>query len=395
MTRARIVRWSFVLAAVAGLLVVALRPEARLVDTATIDRGEVEQAFEAEGRTRVRDRYLLSAPVAAQARRLLLQPGDRVEVGDPLVVLDPLPAAALDPRSREQAASALQAAEARRRTAQQSLQAAETVAAQARADADRLRRLAERELLAADQAERASRALQQAEREVAAARFRVATAAHERDAAQAVLSVGSDRVDGAPALTLTSPVAGVLLQRHYESAQPVTAGQPLLEVGDPTELEVEVDVLSADAVRLRPGMTVQLLRWGGQPALDGHVVRIEPGGFTRLSALGVEEQRVWTIVAIDTPVEHRRSLGDRYRVDARFVLDRRRDVVRVPSSALFQVGDGWQVFGIERGRVEPTAVVRGLDGGMWVEVVDGLSPGDRVVVHPDRGLNAGERIRQR
>lgn len=193
---------------------------------------------------------------------------------------------------------------------------------------------------------------------------------------------------------LSAPVAGVLLRRHFESARPVQAGEPLLEIGDPGRLEVEVDVLSADAVRLREGMAVELLRWGEPQPLAGQVRRIEPAGFTKFSALGVEEQRVWVMVALTSPPGQWRRLGDAYRVNARFVLDQAVDVVRVPTSALFREGDGQAVFRVEGSRARLRPVGTGLQGGGFTQVLSGLAAGDAVVVHPDRSLADGDRIRR-
>jgi HlyD family secretion protein len=393
-SRPRLIRNLAVAVIVGALLLFALRPQPRLVDSVTVGHGTVVASIEAEGRTRVRDRYLINAPITALARRLPLQPGDPVEAGQLLVALDPLPAAALDPRSRSEAGARLQAAEAERGAAAEQLQAAQAVATQAAADAERLATLAERGLLAVDRAEQAATARLQAEREAASARFRLATATHQRDAARAALAFDS----AAPselALELHAPIDGVVLRRHYESATAVQPGTALLEIGDPAALEVEVDVLSADAVRLRPAMAVELLRWGEPHPLSGRVRRIEPGGFTKVSALGVEEQRVLVIVDIDSPREAWSGLGDAYRVDARFLLDRRDAVLRLPVSALLRDGEQWAAFVMVGGRAERTPVQIGLRGGLWAELLGGIEAGAQVIVHPDRELDDGDRVRAR
>jgi HlyD family secretion protein len=395
MTRPRLLRIAIVAAVVVLLLFFALRPQSRLVDSAVVARGEVVASVEAEGRTRVRDRYLITAPIAAQARRLALEPGDPVEAGQVLVTLDPLPAGALDPRSLTEARSRANAAESRRRAAAEALQAADVAATQAAADADRLRQLVARGLVASEQAERAETLRLQAARAAAAARFELATATHERDAARAAIELGSGTRSDAIALELRAPIEGVVLRRHYESAMPVQPGAPLLEIGDPAAMDVEVDVLSADAVRLRPGMSVELLRWGQPQPLAARVQRIEPGGFTKVSALGVEEQRVWVIMAIDSPREAWEGLGDAYRVDARFVLDQRTEALRLPTSALFRTGEQWAVFRLDNGRARLTPVQVGLRGGLVAEVLAGLAEGDRVIVHPDRELEDDARVAAR
>lgn len=378
---------------VLALLAVALWPSARLVDSAEAGPGLVQATVEAEGRTRVRDRYLLAAPVNAIARRLALEPGDPVVRGDVLVVLDATASPTLDRRSREEAVARAEAARARLAAAREETRAAVGLAVQARADDDRLQALLQRQLVAADAAEHARTARLRAEREAASARFREATSAHELEAALAALGQGGPG-NGEAAMVLSAPVDGVVLRRYFESARPVQVGEPLLEIGDPAGLEVEVDVLSADAVNLRPDMRVELVRWGGPGAIPARVRRVEPGGFTKVSALGVEEQRVWAILALDE-ADRPPALGDAYRVHARFILDELDAAVRVPASALFRHGDGLALFRVEGGRARLLPVQVGLQGGGWAAVLHGLEAGDRVVVHPDRELGDGARVKVR
>lgn len=377
------------------LLTVALWPAARLVDTATVDVGVVRQTIEAEGRTRLKDRFEITAPMAATARRLQLEPGDRVARGDVLVTLEAMQPPPLDARGRRQAEAAVEAARARHGAAGEQVRVAEARATQARAEDQRQQALLERRLVATESAERSRTARLAAERELGSARFAFDTARHELDAARAVLERDADNGNAPVELEVASPVDGVVLRRHFESSRTVQLGEPLLEVGDPAALEVEVDVLSSDAVRLRPDMRVELLRWGGEPALPARVRRIEPGGFTKVSALGVEEQRVWVIIDIDAAPELFEGLGDAYRVNARFVLGEARDVVRVPASAVFTHGEGEAVLRVDGRRARLQPVRTGLHGGGEVEILDGLARGERVVVHPDRALSDGDRIRSR
>lgn len=377
------------------LLTVALWPAARLVDTATVDVGVVRQTIEAEGRTRLKDRFEITAPMAATARRLHLEPGDRVARGDVLVTLEAMKPPPLDARGRRQAEAAVEAARARHGAAGEQVRMAQARATQARAEDQRQQALLERRLVATESAERARTARLAAERELGSARFALDTARHELDAARAVLERDADNGNAPVELEVASPVDGVVLRRHFESSRTVQLGEPLLEVGDPAALEVEVDVLSSDAVRLRPDMRVELLRWGGEPALPARVRRIEPGGFTKVSALGVEEQRVWVIIDIDAAPELFEGLGDAYRVNARFVLGEARDVVRAPASAVFRHGEGEAVLRVDGRRARLQPVRTGLHGGGEVEIVEGLARGERVVVHPDRALSDGDRIRSR
>lgn len=389
------VRYALAGAVVAVLVAVAAWPGARLVDSGEAARGTVRETVEAEGRTRLRDRYVIAAPIAAMARRLQLEPGDAIEAGQVLVVLDPVTAPSLDTRSRAEAVARLAAARARYAAAQEQTRAAEAIADQLRNEATRQRELLTRELVASESAERAIAASLRADREAASAAFQEATARHEVTAAEVVLARGSRDQPGTAALELAAPVSGVVLRRHYESARPVQSGEALIEIGDPAGMEVEVDVLSADAVRLREGMAVELLRWGGTPPLAGRVRRVEPGGFTKFSALGVEEQRVWVIVEITSPREEWASLGESYRVNARFILREAADALRVPASAVFRHAGGPAVFRIDGSRARLTPVRTGVEGEGWVQVEDGLVAGDGVVLHPDRELEDGARVRVR
>lgn len=396
MTRARILRLSLLALAVLAMAWLALRPAAIPVDTVVVDRGPIVDVIAAEGRTRLVDRYLITAPIAGQARRQQLEVGDGIEVDQVLVVLDPLSAPALDARSLAEARARADAAESRLHGAGEDLGAAQVAARQAASELARLETLAGQSLVAREAVEKARTAAQRAMREEASARFREATARHELEGARAALALRSHRAGEPPAMELAAPVAGVVLRRFYESSRPVQTGEPLIEIGDPAAMEIEVDVLSADAVRLRDGMPVELLRWGDPEPLAGRVRRVEPAGFTKVSALGVEEQRVWVIVEITSERERWQRLGDAYRVNAHFAVESRDEVLRLPGSALFRNTDGgWSVFLIEKDKARIMPVQRGLQGGTWVEITDGLAIGDVVVVHPDRALEDASRVRIR
>lgn len=395
MSWGRGLRYGLALLLVGTLVWLAWRPQPVLVDAVVVSRGDVVDALEAQGQTRVRDRYEITAPIQAQARRLRLEVGDAVAQGDVLVVLDPTPAPALDPRAQAQAQALVGAAGARVQAAREDLAAAEKLAAQEAAEARRMRTLFERGMVSAEVAERAETAHLRALRDAASARFTIATAEHELSAARAALALGSAVPSKEAAMTLTAPVAGVVLRRQLESARTVQPGEVLLEIGDPAALEVRVDVLSADAVRLREGMAVALLRWGEAAPLEGRVRRVEPGGFTKVSALGVEEQRVWVTVDLTSPRAQWERLGDAYRVHARFIVEVVPDALRIPASSLFRHGEGWAVFRVEGDRVRLTPVRIGLRGGPWVVLREGLGDHDEVVVHPDRDLADGSRIRRR
>lgn len=378
-----------------ALVAWGFRPVPRLVDTEPVSRGHLEVTVEAEGRTRVIDRYEISAPIAAQVRRLDLEAGDPVAADQVLVTLDALPAPALDLRAVHQARARLLAATAALAAAEETAKAATAAATYARSELARLRPLARQDMVAATQLEQAEAETQRTEAELAAARFRVRVAAHERDGAAAELAYAGGQDPGASGtLMLRAPVAGRVLKRHIESTQVVQPGDPILEIGDPTRLEVEVDVLSADAVRLASGMRVWLERTGYPAPIEGRVQRIEPLAFTKVSALGVEEQRVWVIVAFVAPAGDWERLGDGYRVNARFVLWEHDDVLRLPTSGLFRDGAGWAVFAVEDRRARLRPVEIGQRGAIHTELRAGLPPGTPVILHPDREIRDGVRVQR-
>ena len=381
---------------VIGGLVLAFRPRPVPVDVAAATRGPLTVTVEEEGKTRVIDRYVVSAPVAGFARRVELDVGDAVARGDQLLTLEPLRSDVLDPRSRAEAQARVQAARA-------ALQAAEQNATAAQADSDyadtELRR---KEKLRADgtvSEEELDRARVQARTATArlrSAQFAVDVARHELDEAKTALEYSAAEPGSAPEMVaVTSPVDGRVLAVLRESEGVVTAGQPLVEVGDPGNLEVEVDVLSIDAVKISPGTRVRFLRWGGEDALDGIVRVVEPTGFTKISALGVEEQRVLVICDIASPREEWQRLGDGYRVEASFILWHGDDVLQVPSSAVYRRGDGWAVFIVDGDTVSLRGVEPGRRTGLEVEIRDGLEEGEEVVIHPTDDVADGVRIRQR
>lgn len=370
-------------------------PRAEPVETATVARRPLEITVEEEGRTRVRDRYVLYAPVAGYLRRIDLEVGDPAPRGATLGTLDPLRPATLDQRSRAEA-------EARVAASRAELQRREAAARQAAAEAElaateftRSESLLARRLVSQSQHDAArsrSRATAAGERAAAAA---IEVARHELESALAALRYTASGETGPSleAVQLRSPVDGRVLKVHQESAGVVAAGQPLVEVGDPAALEVEVEVLSRDAVRIQPGRRVRLERWGGEDVLEAAVRTVEPTGFTKVSALGVEEQRVRVIADFTSPPEAWQRLGDGYRVEAAFVVWERADALTVPASAVFRRDAGWAVFAVEGGRARERAVAVGPGNGLLTEITDGLEEGATVIVHPGDAVADGVRVR--
>lgn len=386
------------LAAIAALLALGLawgfrEPPVR-VDAADVRRGPFRESFEEEGQTRVKDRYELFAPIAGQLARVQLEPGDRVARGQRLFSIAPSFAAPLDPREHASAAATLARAESSLQSARTQMQAAQARSELAENEVERLRPLARSGHVSQAALDRALAEARSAAALLRSARFGIDVARHERDVARAVLeSRGAD--PSAEPIVVDSPLDATVLSRLRQSEGPVQAGAPILALGDPDSLEVIVDVLSPDAVRLQPGMPVELDRWGGEATLAARVRRVEPSAFTKVSALGVEEQRVWVVVDFDGDPSSWRALGDGYRVLARFVVWQGEDVLQMPASAAFREGDGWAAFVVDEGRARLRRIGIGRRSGLVVEIRDGLQAGDRVLLHPARELRDGDRVRLR
>ncbi|KZC19671.1 MULTISPECIES: efflux RND transporter periplasmic adaptor subunit [Rhodanobacter] len=387
-------RWIVAAVAVAAVVAAAwwaLQSAPRPLDVVAVTRGPLVQRFEEEGRTQLPRRWVLTAPIAGTLRRIDLLQGDAVKAGQLVAVIEPLQGALLDPANRTRLLAEEQAAQASMQAAQQRLAAAQADADLAARDAGRMRALGASGVVSVA-------ALDEVEARLARARAAAAAAQAERRAAEqqraalAALLLGQGR-SGGQVVELRAPIDGVVLHRFQESAAPVQAGQSLLELGDLRQLEVMVQALSQQAIALRPGSPARILRWGGEGALPARVTRIEPGGFTKVSALGVEEQRTLVWLDITAPRAQWEPLGDGYRVEVEFEVGRRPDVLQVPSSALFRDGRRWAVYRVAGGRARLTAVTPGMQGDGATEIVAGLRQGERVVAYPDDRIADGLRVR--
>lgn len=378
-----------------ALLVLALRPAPVLVSVSEVVQGEFAEVVEEEGQTRLREPYLVAAPVDGYLQRVRLEPGHRVAAGEPLFVLEARPAPALDARSRRQAQDQLSAARARLATTEAELTTRQLEHGLAETEFRRYRQLYQQGLIAAEQMDAIRAQRDTSGSAVQAARHQVDVTRFELEAARASLQVvdGQRSLQAQPSLTVAAPIGGVITRRLRRSEGPINGGEPVLEIGDLSRLEVQVDLLSMDAVRVRPGMTVILVRWGGEEDLRGRVRRIEPGGFTRVSALGVDEQRVTVRIDITSAPERWAQLGDGYRVEARFILWQGQDIVQVPTSALFRNNDGWALFVVEQGRARLRSVSPGRRSGLRTQVIDGVQPGMRVINHPGDRIQDGMRVK--
>jgi HlyD family secretion protein len=381
---------------VIGLLVWGFWPQPVLIEPVAAERAPLTITVEEEGRSRVIDRYVISAPVDGVACRVELDVGDPVQQGEVLLDITPLESQVLDQRSRAQALAAVAAAESTLAAATAQASAAEAAAQFAATELERLQPLAGKGLASKGELDRAETEAQTSAAEKRSADFRVQVAKYEVQAARSVLDYSSG-AEGEPIVRvpIKSPITGKILKVPRECEGPVRTGEPLLEVGDPTALEVEVDVLSADAVQIKPGMQVLFERWGGEQPLRGVVRVVEPVGFTKYSALGVEEQRVLIISDFTSPPEEWQRLGDGYRVEAQFVLWHEENVLQVPASSLFRHGEGWAVFVVDDQRARRRAVEVGQRNGLAAQILSGLAEGDTVINHPGDDVDDGVRVESR
>jgi len=386
-------------AIIAGLMTVGalaiywlLQPRAVLVEVAAVEEQPFTVIVEEDGRTRVRDRFIVSAPLAGRVPRSMLRAGDVVKVGETLTAITPNISPLLDPRVRQELDARVGAAEAALEEAQALHERAKVLLTRARTDLDRTTQLSQRGVVTITQLERDTFTYQAAERDVLAAALRLHAAEHTLDQARAALKV-SGETEGAERFPVSSPIDGKVLKVIQESEMVVPLGGPLLELGNPADLEVVVDLLTTDAALVREGAKVQLERWGGPKSLDARVRRVEPAGFTKVSALGVEEQRVWVIIDITSPRESWMTLGDGYRVDVKIVVDELDKAAVVPIGALFRRGDAWEVFTVEQGRARLRHVRIARRSGRLAAVAEGLKPGEMVVVYPPAALKDGVAVR--
>jgi HlyD family secretion protein len=384
---------------VIALLAWAFMPQPAEVDLAEVVRGPLTVTVDEEARTRIRDRYIIHAPLAGQTTRIDLEPGDTVQAGQTLLTsIAPTLPQLLDPRATAEARSRVNAAEARLRQVQPALEQAQAELEIARSEYQRLGQLLETAAISPREVDDARLMVEARAAAVRSAQIQAEVARFELNLAQAALTrvdPQQPEEDYDQRLPLLAPHDGRVLQVFQKSAAVVQAGAPLLEIGDVRNLEVEIEVLSVDAVRIQPGAQVIFQRWGSEQDLHGRVRTIEPTGFTKISALGVEEQRVRVICDFVDPIEQRQSLGHAYRVEARVVIWHADDAIKVPTGALFRSGDQWQVFTLHNGSAQVRSVALGQMTGLEAQVLSGLEPGERVIVHPSDRIQDGVRVVER
>jgi HlyD family secretion protein len=408
--------------AVVGGLVYAFWPAPVEADLVQVERGTLRVTVDEDGKTRIREKYVVSAPLNGRILRISMDPGDEVVAGKTLLtMIEPRDPELLDARSIAQAEATVKAAEASLRRAQPALEMARHEQALAEAKLTRARGARGQNAISETELDEAEFYFRQQSEVVRSAKLAEEIARFELQQAEAALlrsrprveeetvasvaegdggnggSGNPDQVNGNNGwnLPIYSPINGRVLRVLQESAAVVTPGAPLVELGDPADLEVEIDVLSRDAVKIKPGDLVFFEHWGGTAPLTGQVRIVEPSGFTKISTLGVEEQRVNVIVDLVDSADERTTLGDGFRVEARVVIDEARDVLKVPTSALFRDGGESAVFQVIDGVVRETRIKVGRQNGLEAEVLEGLKPGDSVVLHPSDRIEEGVSVQQR
>ena len=373
-------------------------PKAVDVDLADVMRGPLQVTIEEEGRTRLKDRFVITAPTAGYLVRVKAKVGDAVKMGQGVIVLEPLRSPTLDPRSRAEATATATAAQA-------GLNAAIERESAAAADADymekrleRLKSLYAKGSIAKDQYDQIEAETKKARAIQRSSKAAVDVSRSELERAKALLpnytSVNKSINDNK--VYVSTPITGNIFRIYKENEGAVNVGEPLMEIGNSKDLEIRVEVLSSDAVKIKKGTVMFLKRWGGETTLEGVVRVVEPSGFTKVSSLGVEEQRVLIIADITSPAEMWRALGDGYRLEAHFVVWEGKDILQVPTSSLFRVGkDEWAVFVEEKGKARQRLVKIGQRNGLVTEITSGVNQKEKVIVHPDDSVKDGTRINGR
>lgn len=443
--------WLCILTGIVAAVVYGFMPKPILVDTAIVSRGTLSVTVAEDGKTRVRDRFVISAPLAGRLHRIKVRAGDPVSLpvpverladkpddsepvngnghGDPppeaittsfspgaspaieLAIIDPIDPSLLDSRQIAQAELRVKALESGLQSASAVKAKASVASEWAKLDLDRRAGLSGKGANTKQELEDAQMLLRSRTEDLNSAKFAEQTAKYDLDLARAALlrskPLAPEDVEKWQ-LRLQSPIDGLVMKVLQESETIVQQGTPLLEVGDPRDLEIDIEVLSTDAVKIRPGQTVRLKHWGGEKPLLAHVRLVEPSGYLKLSALGVEEQRVHVIAQFDTPYAERPTLGDGYRVEAEVVIWEKDDVLKVPTGALFRdkgaaqatsadkpTADIWAVFVVEKGQAVKRRIEVGRRNGLEAEVLNGLSETDLVIVHPSDRIQSQIQVQPR
>lgn len=366
------------------LIVAGLWPKPVAVETAIATRGPLRVTVNEEGKTRIKQRYIVAAPVSGQLRRIPFKAGAPVAAGQTVVaVIDPVSPTLLDQRTRA-------SAEARRDSAAANVDKAHAAHEFSSNELRRFRRLFEDKTISIQEREGAELRDASAEKDESAARSALQMAQAELDL---FLTPASETNVVCAAREVRAPASGRILRVMEENVRVVAAGTPLMEIGDPSDLEVVVEVLSRDGARIPAGAKVEFDQWGGLQPLLGQVRLVEPAAFTKISALGVEEQRVNVIADLTTPPDQRATVGDNFRVEARIIIWEASETLKVPTGALFRQGEQWATFKFADNRAILQAVQTGQSSGTETQILEGLQPGDKVIIYPSSRVRDGQRVR--
>jgi HlyD family secretion protein len=372
-------------------------PKAYEVELADVSRGPLQVTIEEEGRTRLKERYVISAPSSGYLRRIGAKVGDQVKRGETVVVMEPLRSQPLDPRSRAEAEALMSAAKAALDAAQEKARAAEADAGFIGKRSDRIAKLFQKGSVSKDQFDQTEAELDKALAVRDSAKAAVDVARFEFNRAKATLkNFNQDKSAAAQNIIyISSPVSGSIFRLYRESEGPVAAGEPIMDIAEQKDIEVITEVLSSDAVKIHKGTSVLFKRWGDDKPLSGTVRIVEPAGFTKISSLGVEEQRVLVIADITSSYELWHPLGDGYRLESHFIIWEGKEVLRVPASSLFRSGEKWAVFVNDKGRASMRIVEVGHRNGLTAEIISGINENEKVIAHPGDSVSDGTRIKSR
>jgi HlyD family secretion protein len=366
-----------------ALLVAGFWPKPVPVETAEAGVGTLRVTVSEEGKTRIKQRYVVSVPFTGQLRRIPFKAGAEVIAGETIVaIIDPVLPGLLDVRTRA-------TTEARRDTAAANLERAKANHQFAVSELRRIEKLFASKTISLQELESAQLRESSANKEQAAAESGLRQAEAELQELGPVSGANGDR----PAIEIKAPATGKVLHVFEENSRVVAAGTVLMEIGDPSDLEVVIEVLSRDGAAVPPEAKVEFEQWGGGAPMIGRVRLVEPAAFTKISALGVEEQRVNVVADLLTPPEQRRNVGDNFRVEARIIVWEATDTLKVPAGALFRQNDQWATFVIVEGRAQLRMVKAGRTSGTEMQVLDGLKRGEKVILYPGSRVHAGQRVR--
>ncbi len=382
-------------AALISFIVWGLWPKPIVIEAGVVAKSPLTVFVSEEGKTRVRNRYVVATTVAGKMRRIPLKPGDAVTAESTILTsIEPVVAPLLDPRARLQAEALVSMQEAAQKKAKESLDATRTALQRAESERSRIANVKSAGMISISDRERIEAEASIKAAEVRAMEFALQISDYELAQARAALMRPTVDATG-NVVEVKSPVSGVVLKVMQESETVVTPGMGLLEIGDPNDLEIEAEILSRDAVSIKVGDAVSIEQWGSAQSLKGRVRRVEPAAFTKISALGVEEQRVIVLIDLVDPPAVAKSLGDRYRIEARIAIWQADDVLVVPASALFREGNTWKTYRFEQGKAHLTTIEVGHTDGRLSEVISGLKEGDRVLLHPPDSVKDQSTVTER